>query len=156
MYRTPSSELASKTSYTSERYVWINERMNWSSAQNYCRVNYNNLVSIRNESENQEIMKKAQGSPFWIGLFNHPWKWSDGGTSTFQTSNNYWCQFGYNWEGQELCVIGTQDGEWGEIDCTWSSPFFCHKSKALLNLFYCLNFCQTMRQRGKAKNTCNK
>uniref|UniRef100_A0A8C4RT36 Secretory phospholipase A2 receptor-like n=1 Tax=Erpetoichthys calabaricus TaxID=27687 RepID=A0A8C4RT36_ERPCA len=129
-----------ETSYTNERYVWINERMNWSSAQNYCRVNYNDLVSIRNESENQEIMKKAQGSPFWISLFNHPWKWSDGGTSTFQTPSNYWRRYGYCWDEQELCVVSTQDGEWREIDCTWSSPFFCSKRKETKRVFLRISF----------------
>uniref|UniRef100_A0A8C4RTH4 Secretory phospholipase A2 receptor-like n=1 Tax=Erpetoichthys calabaricus TaxID=27687 RepID=A0A8C4RTH4_ERPCA len=131
---------SNKTSYTNERYVWINERMNWSSAQNYCRVNYNDLVSIRNESENQEIMKKAQGSPFWISLFNHPWKWSDGGTSTFQTPSNYWRRYGYCWDEQELCVVSTQDGEWREIDCTWSSPFFCSKRKETKRVFLRISF----------------
>ncbi|XP_039624766.1 asialoglycoprotein receptor 1-like [Polypterus senegalus] len=112
--------------------------MNWYSAQNYCRVNYTDLVSIRNESKNHEIMKKAQGSPFWIGLFNNPWKWSDGGTSTFKTPSTYW--YGYCWKGQELCVGGTQGGKWKEYDCTQPNPFFCGKRKETKKMFLRINF----------------
>ncbi|XP_039624752.1 macrophage mannose receptor 1-like [Polypterus senegalus] len=116
----------------SERYVWINETMDWSRAQNYCRVNYNDLVSIKNERENQEIMKKAQGSRFWIGLFNNPWKWSDGGTSTFRNwyQNSHW----YNPKGEKVCVFCTQDGKWEEGNCIISFPFFCSKRNKRVTL----------------------
>uniref|UniRef100_A0A8C4RTX3 Macrophage mannose receptor 1-like n=2 Tax=Erpetoichthys calabaricus TaxID=27687 RepID=A0A8C4RTX3_ERPCA len=116
-----------ENSNINERYVWINSRMNWSSAQNYCQVNYTDLVSIRNENENQQIMEKAQGSPFWIGLFNNPWKWSDGENSIFQI----WTQNQPdNYLRNEACVEILSDGSWNDDFCGKKNYFFCtNKSK---------------------------
>uniref|UniRef100_A0A8C4RTV0 C-type lectin domain-containing protein n=1 Tax=Erpetoichthys calabaricus TaxID=27687 RepID=A0A8C4RTV0_ERPCA len=90
----------------SERYVWINSRMNWSSTQNYCQVNYTDLGSIRNESENQEIMEKAQGSPFW---------------TVFQI----WAQNEPdNYLRNEACVEILSDGTWNDDFCGKMNYFF--------------------------------
>ncbi|XP_039623896.1 struthiocalcin-2-like, partial [Polypterus senegalus] len=43
-----------ETNNISKKYFWINVSLTWSRAQNYCRVNYTDLVSIKNETENQE------------------------------------------------------------------------------------------------------
>uniref|UniRef100_A0A8C4RTI9 C-type lectin domain-containing protein n=1 Tax=Erpetoichthys calabaricus TaxID=27687 RepID=A0A8C4RTI9_ERPCA len=104
-----------KTNNISERYSWINLYMTWNKAQQYCRVNYTDLVSIRNESENMEIMKKAQSNPFWIGLFNDPWKWSDGGQSKFKKWSN---QEPNNWSLNEECVEIWPNGTWNDADCS--------------------------------------
>uniref|UniRef100_A0A8C4SVZ9 C-type lectin domain-containing protein n=1 Tax=Erpetoichthys calabaricus TaxID=27687 RepID=A0A8C4SVZ9_ERPCA len=109
-----------------ERYFWINDMM-WSRAQNYCRVNYTDLVSIRNESENEVIKNKSQGTPFWIGLFNNPWKWSDGGNSTFR---NWSVRNPDNYNHNEKCVeINFQDNRgngWNDADCNIPKTFFCN------------------------------
>ncbi|MGH0162465.1 UNVERIFIED_CONTAM: hypothetical protein FKN15_053333 [Acipenser sinensis] len=68
-----------ETSNITERYTLIEELKTWTAAQQYCREHHTDLVSIKNASENEEIVKKAQGKPFWIGLFNEPWKWSHQG-----------------------------------------------------------------------------
>uniref|UniRef100_A0A8C4RTK8 C-type lectin domain-containing protein n=1 Tax=Erpetoichthys calabaricus TaxID=27687 RepID=A0A8C4RTK8_ERPCA len=114
-----------------EAYVWINQIMNWSSALQYCRTNYSDLVSIRNDSENEMLKNKAQGSPFWIGLFNNPWKWSDGGISTLQIWNLYFCI----WEANEICGLNTWFGNWMEFPCSSPYSFFCSNSKNLLKTY---------------------
>ncbi|MBN3288962.1 MRC2 protein, partial [Polypterus senegalus] len=126
-----------KTGNIMETYFWINVQMDWSRAQKYCRVNYTDLVSIRNESENQEIMKKAQGDNFWFGLFNIPWKWSDGGNSTFLnwTSGNP-----DNYNHAEKCVVNNYKGKgWNDANCNDIWTFFC-TNKTLL---HCLHFVLT-------------
>ncbi|XP_039624808.1 macrophage mannose receptor 1-like isoform X2 [Polypterus senegalus] len=142
-----------KTGNINETYFWINEKMSWSRAQNYCRVNYTDLVSIRNESENQEIMKKAKISPFWIGLFNNPWKWSDGGNSTFQnwTSgnpdnnnhaekcvvNNFQLNVSTCNENDSSCWKNNYEGKgWNDANCTLTKTFFCTDKTNVCTSYY--------------------
>ncbi|XP_041081665.1 C-type mannose receptor 2-like [Polyodon spathula] len=54
----------------------VEELKNWTEAQQYCREHHTDLVSIKSASENEDLVKKAQGKPFWIGLYNNLWKWS--------------------------------------------------------------------------------
>ncbi|XP_039623895.1 macrophage mannose receptor 1-like [Polypterus senegalus] len=116
-----------ETSNISERYSWINLYMTWNKAQQYCRVNYTDLVSIRDESEKMEIMNKAQSNPFWIGLFNDPWKWSDGGQSKFKKWSN---QEPNKWSLNEECVEIWPNGTWNDADCSLQKPFICSQSLA--------------------------
>ncbi|KAK1140616.1 C-type lectin domain family 4 member G-like, partial [Acipenser oxyrinchus oxyrinchus] len=84
-------------------------------ATQYCREHHTDLVSIKNASENEEIVKKAQGKPFWIGLFNEPWKWSHQGDNyTF----HYWNKGEpNNFGGVENCVAMSKTGEWTDAGC---------------------------------------
>ncbi|XP_039623897.1 macrophage mannose receptor 1-like [Polypterus senegalus] len=126
-----------ETSNISERYSWINVNMTWNKAQQYCRVNYTDLVSIRNERENMEIMKKAQGSPFWIGLFNDPWKWSDGAQSKFEKWNN---QEPNNLNLNEKCVEIWPNGTWNDADCSLQKPFICsQKTNNISGRYFWIN-----------------
>ncbi|KAK1151463.1 macrophage mannose receptor 1-like, partial [Acipenser oxyrinchus oxyrinchus] len=110
-----------------ERYTLIEELKTWTEAQQYCREHHTDLVSIKNASENQEIVKKAQGKPFWIGLFNEPWKWSHQGDNyTFHSWGNGEPN---NWGGGEKCVIMSKSCYWYDISCNTQYPFFCCEGK---------------------------
>uniref|UniRef100_A0A8C4RTT6 C-type lectin domain-containing protein n=1 Tax=Erpetoichthys calabaricus TaxID=27687 RepID=A0A8C4RTT6_ERPCA len=125
--------ISTETNNISKRYFWINESLTWSRAQNYCRVNYTDLVSIKNETENQEIMKNAKNFPFWIGLFNNPWKWSDGGNSKFQ---NWRDEQPDNFHQLEKCVAFSQSN-WNDDQCSSQNYFLCYNSKSSI-LLYCM------------------
>ncbi|XP_058865032.1 macrophage mannose receptor 1-like [Acipenser ruthenus] len=114
----------SETSTITERYTLIQELKTWTEAQQYCRENHADLVSIKNASENEDLVKKAQGTPFWIGLFNEPWKWSHQGDNyTF----HYW-NTGQpdNAGGNQKCVRMYKSGTWDDKDCNSQYPFFCY------------------------------
>ncbi|XP_058865199.1 C-type mannose receptor 2-like [Acipenser ruthenus] len=113
-----------ETSTITERYTLIEELKNWTEAQQYCREHHTDLVSIKNTSENEDLVKKAQGKPFWIGLFNEPWKWSHQGDNyTF----HYWSnEQPDNWGGNENCVEIMKSGEWNDCGCISQFPFFCY------------------------------
>ncbi|XP_058869405.1 C-type mannose receptor 2-like isoform X2 [Acipenser ruthenus] len=113
----------SETSNITERYTLIEELKNWTEAQQYCREHHTDLVSIKNASENEEIVKKAQGKPFWIGLFNEPWKWSHQGDS--YTFHNWSKGEPNNWGGSENCVMMSNTGGWNDYGCNNQLPFFC-------------------------------
>ncbi|XP_066513096.1 macrophage mannose receptor 1-like [Hoplias malabaricus] len=75
---------------STHRYIFMNETKTWHEAQSYCREHYTDLVTVRNQTENQEIWDLPQSSHnngnFWIGLFYDSWQWSDQSNSSFR----YW------------------------------------------------------------------
>ncbi|MGH0136320.1 UNVERIFIED_CONTAM: hypothetical protein FKN15_021726 [Acipenser sinensis] len=125
-----------ETSNIPERYTLIEELKTWTEAQQYCREHHTDLVSIKNASENEEIVKKAQGKPFWIGLFNEPWKWSHQGENyTFHNWN-----YGQpdNRGGDQNCVLMSKSGGWIDYDCNSQLPFFCCEETSNITQRYTL------------------
>ncbi|MGH0171465.1 UNVERIFIED_CONTAM: hypothetical protein FKN15_061219 [Acipenser sinensis] len=113
-----------ETSTITERYTLIEELKTWTEAQQYCREHHTDLVSIKNASENEDLVKKAQGKPFWIGLFNGPWKWSHQGDNYIF---HYWNTGSPdNGGGNQKCVKIMKSGEWNDCDCISLFPFFCY------------------------------
>ncbi|XP_058874269.1 uncharacterized protein LOC117967226 [Acipenser ruthenus] len=114
-----------ETSNITERYTLISTLKTWPDAQQYCRQHHTDLVSIKSASENEDMKKKAPASPFWIGLFNNPWKWADEENSTFQK----W-DIGEpdNMLGNENCTMmyHTQ-GQWRDAPCSQRYFFFCYE-----------------------------
>ncbi|XP_058873497.1 macrophage mannose receptor 1-like isoform X2 [Acipenser ruthenus] len=113
-----------ETSNISERYTLISTLKTWPDAQQYCRQHHTDLVSINSAIENEDIKKKAPASPFWIGLFNNPWTWADGGNSTFQNWN-----IGQPNGGSEKCVLmySPNQGKWEDLACGYWKYFVCYK-----------------------------
>ncbi|CAM4561617.1 unnamed protein product [Leuciscus chuanchicus] len=70
----------------SYNYSLIHENRTWFEAQLYCRENHTDLVSVRDETENEQVMKaKGQhNNPFWIGLLEDTVEWADGGQSAYR------------------------------------------------------------------------
>ncbi|XP_058866891.1 macrophage mannose receptor 1-like isoform X1 [Acipenser ruthenus] len=112
-----------ETSNITERYTLIEELKTWTEAQQYCREHHTDLVSIKSASENEDLVKKAQGKPFWIGLFNNLWKWSHQGDN--YTFHNWRYDQPDDYQDKEKCVVMLKDGKWADIDCKSHRSFIC-------------------------------
>ncbi|XP_030635187.1 macrophage mannose receptor 1-like [Chanos chanos] len=111
-------------------------RKKWREAQSYCRKHHTDLVSVRNQTENQDIhriMEDASVDAAWIGLFRDSWKWSDQSDSSFR----YWRPgIPDNFGGNENCAvvwIKRDVGQWGDWPCNRKTvKFVCYEDKLVL------------------------
>ncbi|XP_060764158.1 macrophage mannose receptor 1-like [Neoarius graeffei] len=114
-----------------DRYIFINETKTWYDAQTYCRKNHIDLVSVRNQTENEEIRRmitSSKNEDIWIGLFNDSWKWSDKSNSLFR----YWSS---NKSSEDLNCTAVSVSEphyWSNVSCTEKLPFICHEKNLIL------------------------
>ncbi|XP_058271529.1 macrophage mannose receptor 1-like [Hemibagrus wyckioides] len=120
--------------------------MTWEEAQRYCRENYLDLASVRNENELQQIMRLSIPSVYevWIGLHRNR-LWSDQSSTTF----TYWRPAfpaqgpepdnGVNSFGEYLnqhCTAVDHSGRWTDENCLDRLPFICYSG--FLSLGVCL------------------
>ncbi|XP_047659346.1 macrophage mannose receptor 1-like isoform X3 [Tachysurus fulvidraco] len=113
------------------KYVYISDKKSWYDAQTYCREKYTDLVSVRNQTENDEIwsvVNVSVSSDVWIGLFNDSWNWSVQSNSTFR----YWRS---DKPSRSLICAAVSESEqryWTDVNCTEKLPFICHENKLIL------------------------
>ncbi|XP_053472103.1 macrophage mannose receptor 1-like [Ictalurus furcatus] len=127
--QTTTGEMKKNTN--TNRYMFINETKTWCDAQTYCREKHNDLVSVRNQTENEQIRKLIQNSPdniFWIGLFNDSWKWSDQSNSSFR----YWSSDKPSGDLNCAAVKVSEQHSWTNVNCRENLPFICHEKRLVL------------------------
>ncbi|KAK2913214.1 hypothetical protein Q8A67_001613 [Cirrhinus molitorella] len=111
-----------------QRYVFVDQKMNWSDAQTFCRQKHTDLVSIRNQDENQQVRDLVPlGTLVFIGLFKDYFRWSDNSWSSFRS----WSVGEPDDSGacveQRLSDINT----WADQNCDESRPFICQDGEKM-------------------------
>ncbi|KAL3980260.1 sister chromatid cohesion protein DCC1 [Sarotherodon galilaeus] len=74
------------TKQGADQYILNTQSMVWTAARDYCRTNYTDLTSLRNDAEYQIVQEVAKGSEVYVGVFKDTWEWSDQTDSSFR----YW------------------------------------------------------------------
>ncbi|XP_048021426.1 LOW QUALITY PROTEIN: macrophage mannose receptor 1-like [Megalobrama amblycephala] len=108
----------------SATYVFIPQSQTWTEAQRYCREHHTDLVSIRNEIENQKIQSITVNNNAWIGLYKTR-TWSDRSNSSF----SYWSTWQPDTVGSCTVVSFSDSGKWTDENCNYAFPFICYSGK---------------------------
>nr|XP_055045962.1 macrophage mannose receptor 1-like [Misgurnus anguillicaudatus] len=119
---------------SSKGFIINDSSVSWRAAQIFCRQHHTDLISVRNQTENQQIqkiMKDKNISEVWIGLFSDSWEWSDKSESGFR----YWSSGEPNgYAGSEDCTaVSVKDpGHWIDVVCSHTRTFVCHEDNLIL------------------------
>ncbi|XP_060729143.1 secretory phospholipase A2 receptor-like isoform X2 [Tachysurus vachellii] len=134
-------------------YHLILKNKTWYEAQHYCRQRYTDLVSIRDQQHNEEVMIKGLNSTasFWIGLLCDDWQWIDGGISAYR---NWGWQSSEPHPSQYNCVVHYIWGwGWYSVPCNYPYSAFCyynyiHVSEEALSWEKALDYCDKGNKAG--------
>nr|XP_055046338.1 macrophage mannose receptor 1-like [Misgurnus anguillicaudatus] len=115
-------------------FIINNSSVSWRDAQIFCRQHHTDLISVRNQIENQQIQKIMNDkniSEVWIGLFSDSWEWSDKSESGFRYWNSTQPD---NAGGSEDCTLVrvTVQGHWIDVVCSYALTFVCHEDNLIL------------------------
>uniref|UniRef100_A0A3P8RRP3 C-type lectin domain-containing protein n=1 Tax=Amphiprion percula TaxID=161767 RepID=A0A3P8RRP3_AMPPE len=109
------------------KHIFIQNKVNWTEAQAYCRRYHTDLSYFNSQSDIEKLRKDAGGKIYhgWIGLQKDPnnstaWMWSGGGHITYQ---NWACPI------RKRCGVLTNEGLWENRDCQEKLYFIFKKNK---------------------------
>ncbi|KAG9278353.1 macrophage mannose receptor 1-like [Astyanax mexicanus] len=110
-------------------YHLITENKTWYEAQSYCRKNYTDLVSIRDQEQNEAVKIAGMKTSdfFWIGLLRDDWEWTDGGRSAYRNWGDCQPRSSTLSNFTQLKV----NGKWETVPCSNNAPAaLCYNSKS--------------------------
>ncbi|XP_017340773.1 putative C-type lectin domain family 20 member A [Ictalurus punctatus] len=112
------------------KYIHVNEQLNWSDAQKYCRENYTDLAIFETQEEQDRFQNHiTTPKSCWIGLSRNSntykfTQWSDGSLSSFQQ----WSTGEPSWDNEKNCVY-IQYSWWTSHFCKDRLTFICYTWK---------------------------
>ncbi|KAK7940149.1 hypothetical protein WMY93_003475 [Mugilogobius chulae] len=103
----------------------IEKESSWNDAQAYCREHHVDLLTIRDQAENDHFIENG-----WIGFYresgSRTWNWSSGDVSDY-----------VNMRAEELYQEGEHcgrmaDGRWYSESCSHIYPYYCEDELVLV------------------------
>ncbi|RVE71021.1 hypothetical protein OJAV_G00070460 [Oryzias javanicus] len=116
--------ICSSVTGTTQTFHFVNTSMSWPDAQAYCRTHFTDLASIRNPTENQNVMTtKILTEGVWFGLYRGAWRLNNGSLPTFKN----W-QDGQPNSHDEVCAVANFDhqGKWENWNCADARASVCY------------------------------
>uniref|UniRef100_A0A669BM91 C-type lectin domain-containing protein n=1 Tax=Oreochromis niloticus TaxID=8128 RepID=A0A669BM91_ORENI len=121
----------------SREYHFVNQLMNWTEAQSYCRANFTDLVTIYNIDISQLLLSVSPriSTWAWIGLYNdrYSWKWSMEGKLFYVGSTHEFLIWANDQpdclNANEYCVALQGQTQMNDRPCGDSYPFLCYNAK---------------------------
>uniref|UniRef100_A0A8B9REU7 C-type lectin domain-containing protein n=1 Tax=Astyanax mexicanus TaxID=7994 RepID=A0A8B9REU7_ASTMX len=101
-----------KLNATLIRHYYINEKMTWPDAQEYCRYHYEDLSTIQNLSELQ-LLSIGTAVYSWIGLHRND-----------ENASEWNCSL----SGLDCVRVLIRTTKWSATQCSTLSTFFCMKT----------------------------
>uniref|UniRef100_A0A3Q3EYI4 C-type lectin domain-containing protein n=1 Tax=Labrus bergylta TaxID=56723 RepID=A0A3Q3EYI4_9LABR len=115
--------------YALREFHYIDLKMNWADAQQYCREKYTDLATIESMADNNRL-KGTEHSQAWIGLHDDPlswkgiggnernsWRWSSTGEFTERDNHNWKKHEPNNARAKQHCVVMNSDTSLDDDDC---------------------------------------
>ncbi|XP_072249726.1 putative C-type lectin domain family 20 member A [Leuresthes tenuis] len=120
-------------------YHYVNLKMNWADAQQYCRDKYTDLATIESMDDISRLKANFSYSWAWIGLSDDPkswktsmgndsnsWRWSTTG-ETSKTGFQMWNSTQPDYKGrEETCGVIDDRGLWFDMDCSLTRDYICY------------------------------
>lgn len=109
--------------FADNNYILIDKEKDWCQALQYCRRHYTDLVSISNETQNNDVSEKGKNKTFWIGLQHDQWTWVDGSCSTYRN----WPKNNNNNNNPDCATFDLNNLH--KVKCVIDGGIFCTKGK---------------------------
>ncbi|KAJ8400272.1 hypothetical protein AAFF_G00399660 [Aldrovandia affinis] len=99
-----------------ERCKRHSEKMNWTSAQAFCRQNNEDLPTVYSSYDSFLLKFVALPNDYWIGMFHgkQNWRWDNQDEVTYT-----------NWRALLFCTVMDSEGFWNDRVCFEKHPFAC-------------------------------
>uniref|UniRef100_A0A3B3DYQ0 C-type lectin domain-containing protein n=1 Tax=Oryzias melastigma TaxID=30732 RepID=A0A3B3DYQ0_ORYME len=108
------------------KYHYIDQQLDWTQAQQFCRKSYTDLATVRSMADIDQLknaFKNRNGA--WIGLHNsNTWRWSLPDLQ-FKEEDTKWGG-GEPKDGKNCGAIWKTHAKWEAISCEKSTDFICY------------------------------
>ncbi|XP_043952847.1 macrophage mannose receptor 1-like [Gambusia affinis] len=115
------------------QFHYINEEKNWTEAQQYCRENHTDLVTVTNMTDMERLNKilPVDWRGAWIGLYyqtngTRKWHWSLPGVEFNESETNWNTGEPNDATGCQNCGIIWKNLKWGDLSCNDPRYFLCY------------------------------
>lgn len=120
----------------SRHFYFVNMNKNWTEAQSYCRMNYNDLATFDDMKDMNEMLNTlgtSYNKVAWIGLQKgneKEWKWSLADRDFYSDGETEFRNWYKNQLGVENdCALMVNNGKWQYYDCNQIFPFMCYNGE---------------------------